>query len=112
MTTYRNDLEIGERIAELLGDREQTDLAAAVGMRSDALNKVINGRRGLSGTEIVLIARELAVSPEDLLSTDLTQPTFMMRAAGDADAVRAAMERCSELVEGYLRLEALVPTLR
>jgi hypothetical protein len=109
---YRTDEEIGARIAELLGEREQTDLATAVGMRPDALSKVISGRRGLSGTELVLIARELDVSPEDLLSADLSKPVFMMRASGDVEAIRSAMEHCSELVDGYLRLEALVPTVR
>lgn len=105
--TYRTDTEIGEQIVELLGSRTQKHLADAVGMDPTALNKAISGRRALNGTELVRIAHELNVSPQELLS-ETEAPVFSMRADGDDTAVKGAMETCSALIDGYLRLEALV----
>lgn len=105
--TYRTDKEIGDQILALLGSRTQKDLAGAIEMDPTALNKAIAGRRTLSGTELVLVARELNVSPQALLMEE-EAPVFAMRATGDEADMRAVMEQCSSLIDGYLRLEALV----
>jgi hypothetical protein len=104
---YRTDSEIGEQIRGLLGSRTQKSLANSVDMDPTALNKAIAGTRALSGTEIVLIARELRVTPMQLLAKE-EEPVFAMRAGGDDKSISAAIEECSALIEGYLRLEALV----
>lgn len=103
---YRTDAEIGQQIVALLGSRTQKDLADAVEMDPTALNKALSGRRSLNGTELVRIAHELNVAPQELLS-ETGAPVFSMRAGTDA-AVEDAMNTCSALIDGYLRLEALV----
>jgi len=104
---YRTDKEIGQQILGLLGSRSQKDLADAVGMDATALNKAIAGRRALSGIELVLIANQVGVAPQDILS-ETDAPAFALRADGDDEAVQQAMETCSTLIDGYLRLEALI----
>ncbi len=106
--TYRTDTEIGARILELLGSRSQKELADVVAMDPTALNKSIAGTRALTGGELVLIASQLGVAPQDLLSQD-EAPAFSMRAGDDDAAVAEAIELCTPLIDGYLRLEALIP---
>jgi plasmid maintenance system antidote protein VapI len=106
---YRTDSEIGARIGQLLEEtgRSQAEVAAAIQMDPTALNKVISGRRGLSGTELVLLARELGTAPQALIVED-EQPVFALRASSDA-SIETVMRECEQLIDGYLRLEALVP---
>lgn len=106
---YRTDSEVGARIGRLLEEqgRSQAEVAAAIEMDPTALNKVISGRRSLTGTELVLLARELDVAPQSLIVED-AEPVFALRAAGDAE-IETVMTECEQLIDGYLRLEALVP---
>jgi transcriptional regulator with XRE-family HTH domain len=109
--SYRDDNAIGSAIATLLAEqgRSQVELAGAIGMDSTALNKLISGRRSLTGTELVLIATELSVTPQSLIRMD-EEPVFALRAdIRDEDAIREFMRDSEELIDGYLRLEALVP---
>lgn len=108
--TYRTESQIGARIAELLVEqgRAQVDVARAVGVDPTAFNKILSGRRGLSGTELVLVARELSVDPQSIIALEET-PVFAMRSEADDATVRRAMAECEALIDGYLRLEALVP---
>lgn len=104
---YRTDKEIGDRILTLLGSRTQKDLADAVDMDPTALNKVIAGKRTLTGTELILLARELSVSPQSLLAEE-EEPVFVMRSNADAANAEAVQNECSSLIDAYLRLEALI----
>lgn len=104
---FRTDKEIGNHILALLGSRTQKELADAVDMDATALNKVIAGKRTLTGTELVLIARALNVSPQSLLAEE-EAPVFAMRGRGDAAGAETVEKECSSLIDGYLRLEALI----
>ena len=104
---YRTDKEIGEQIHARLGSRTQKELADAVDMDSTALNKAIAGRRTLSGTELVLVAGELGVAPQELLLQE-DPPVFTMRSTDDKESSEAVGKECSALIDGYLRLEALI----
>jgi hypothetical protein len=77
-------------------------------MDPTALNKVISGRRSVTGTELVLLARELGVAPQSLIVEEAAEPVFALRATGDAE-IETVMHECEQLIDGYLRLEALVP---
>ena len=104
---YRTDKEIGEQILARLGSRTQKELAEEVDMDPTALNKAIAGKRTLSGTELVLIARELEVAPQDLLLEE-ESPAFAMRSTGDKARNEIVEKECTALIDGYLRLEALI----
>lgn len=106
---YRTDSEVGARIARLLDEqgRSQAEVAAAIEMDPTALNKVISGRRSLTGTELVLLAGVLDIAPQSLIVED-AEPVFALRAAGEAE-IETVMHECEQLIDGYLRLEALVP---
>lgn len=103
---FRSDEKIGQRIEALRGNLPQRELAEAVGMDPTALNKSIAGKRRLNLNEIVSIAICLGVEPESLITAE--GPVFAMRAGNDDDAIDAAVEECSRVVEDFLTFESLV----
>ena len=97
---YRTDSEVGARIGQLLEEqgRSQADVAAAIEMDPTALNKVISGRRTLTGTELVVLARALGVAPQSLIVEE-AEPVFALRATGHAET-ETVMHECEQLIDG------------
>jgi transcriptional regulator with XRE-family HTH domain len=101
----RSDRDIGVRIAGLLGDRPQRELAEAVGMQPPVLSRALAGERAFNMSEVVDIADYLGVPAEELLFDE--QPAFVKRGAADDGATNDAIVRCSRLIDAMLQIEAV-----
>ena len=104
--SYRSDEEVVEVIRGMLGDRSQADLAAATGIDPTALNKVFKGTRRLALGELVAIADQLGVDPQELL-LDRSADAIVFRADADQVVLGAVQETCSRVIDNYLTLESL-----
>ncbi|MFC3743966.1 XRE family transcriptional regulator [Paractinoplanes deccanensis] len=79
----------------------QQALARAIGLDPTALSKALNGARNFKSLEIALIAEQLGVSVQHLLSESPT-PAIAMAARAQPDvspALQAALSRTSSLLE-------------
>jgi len=101
----RSDVEVGARVAALLGSRPQRELADAVGMQPSVLSRALSGERAFNMSELVDIADYLGVRVEQLLFDE--QPAFVGRGATDDAGVQAAVDRCSRLIDGMRQIEAV-----
>lgn len=101
----RSDTEVGARIAALLGERPQRELADAVGLQPSVLSRALAGERAFNMSELVDIADYLGVRVESLLFDE--EPAFVQRGKASDAAVQAAIERCSRLIDAMLQIETV-----
>jgi hypothetical protein len=101
----RSDREVGARIAGILGDRPQRELADAVAMQPSVLSRALAGDRAFNMSELVDIADYLGVRVEELLFDE--QPAFVKRGAAEDEPTQAAVDRCSRLIDAMLQIEAV-----
>jgi Helix-turn-helix. len=105
LVKIRSDKDVGARIAGLLGDRPQRELADAVDLQPSVLSRALAGDRAFNMSELVDIADYLGVRVEELLFEE--QPAFVKRGAADDEPTRAAVDRCSRLIDAMLQIEAV-----
>jgi antitoxin HigA-1 len=88
--TNREPVSPGEMLAEEfmkpLG-LTQTELARRLGIRRDRLNEIINGRRAVTPSTALLLAKAFGTSPEFWLNGQLTLDLY--RAQHDAREITA-----------------------
>ncbi len=101
----RSDAEVGARVAGLLGDRSQRELAEAVDMQPSVLSRALAGERAFNMSELVDIADYLGARVEELLFDE--QPAFVARGASEDEATHEAVGRCSRLIDGMRQIEAV-----
>ncbi len=101
----RSDKEVGARIAALLGDRPQKELADAVAMQPSVLSRALAGGRAFNMSELIDIADYLGVRVEELLFDE--QAAFVKRGVAEDAATSAAVDRCSRLIDAMLHIEAV-----
>jgi transcriptional regulator with XRE-family HTH domain len=103
---YLTDDQVGKKIQTLLGDTPQRELADAVGVGTSVLSRALTGQRRFDLGELVAIAGFLGIEPTDLIADDA--PVFAMRTnAADPEAVTAAIEDCTGLIDDFLTYRAL-----
>lgn len=101
----RSDVEVGARVASLLGARSQRELADAVQMQPSVMSRALSGDRAFNMSELVDIADYLGVPVEELLFDE--QPAFVGRGAVDDVATQEAITLCSRLIDGMRQVEAV-----
>ena len=101
----RNDNELGERVAEVLGSRSQRELADAIGMQPSVLSRALAGARAFNMSELVDIADYLGVRVDDLLFDE--EPVFVMRSEVHDATADEVVERCSRLIDAMQQIEAV-----
>jgi transcriptional regulator with XRE-family HTH domain len=101
----RSDKEVGARIAALLGERPQRELAEAVGMQPSVLSRALAGERAFDMSEVADIADYLGVRVESLLFDE--EAVFVQRGKVADEAAQAAVDRCVRLIDAMLQIEAV-----
>jgi transcriptional regulator with XRE-family HTH domain len=99
----RSQTEIGRTIRDLLGSRSQAELARAIGLDPSAMSRVLSGQRSMDLSELAAVAEYFGVSSESLLFED--DQVFALRADCISDEVRASVQQCLDVIDGYLLLE-------
>jgi len=99
----RSQLELGQTIKALLGERSQAELARAIGVDPSALSRALSGQRSLDLSELAAVAEYFGVSSESLLFED--SQVFALRAGSVGEDVRESLQRCLDVIDSYLLLE-------
>jgi DNA-binding Xre family transcriptional regulator len=104
---------IGARIQQHLDTqgRKQTDLAKALGISRQVLNKIIQGKKAINVEEIANIASALGVEIEDLLKVrHESQENSMVLLMGsiDNESTRENLRFISFVMDEILELEDIV----
>lgn len=85
----------------------QTDVAAKIGLRQEALSRSEHGERAFTGVELVQLAYLLNVSVEEILQKEPSAVAAFRAAHGGENSLTEVVERCQRLADEYLVAEAL-----
>ena len=102
--TQATPQEIGATVKRLRDGMTQAALAEVIGVDASTMCRIEAGERPLNLRELVLVAAELGVQPDSILTSD--RQVFALRATADDPATDAALDTCAGLIEDYLASRA------